>query len=90
MDNKLVANELVKIAKNLISSTPRFCEIYKANNGSWYLGLADHEHGQSEDARYYGPFNSEESAGDYLDNFSNPGGYYTDRSGKRTPPKNKR
>jgi len=45
------------------------------------MELASEEYGQRHQATTYGPFNSDDQADDYLDNFSNPGGYSVDRSG---------
>ena len=60
-------------------SMSRHAAIYKAKNGKWYLELAPNEYGEEYDADLYGPFNSEKEADDYLDNFSNPGGMFTDQ-----------
>ena len=69
-------------------SVSRYCSIYKAKNGKWYLELANREYGDEDDASTYGPFNSEKQLESYLrGNFSNPGGSDTDRSGKRPVPK---
>lgn len=81
-------NSMRTVFANLLSeSMSRHAEIYKANNGSWYLELADEEYGEWEDAYVYGPFGSERDADRYLDQFSNPGGMSVDDSGKRPPPK---
>lgn len=70
-----------------ISSYSRECEMYKADNGRWYLGLADSDAYGSE-LFYYGPFSSEEQTVRYLNNnFSNPGGWGVDDSGERPPPR---
>lgn len=70
----------------LVESMQRHCEFYLASNGKWYMELASDEYGEQFDSDVYGPFYSEKSALDYLDNFSNPGGYGTDESGTRPPP----
>jgi hypothetical protein len=68
-------------------SVIRYCGVWKASNGRWYLDLAEQEYAEYEDATTYGPFRSEDAANKYLhDNFSNPGGYMTDESGKEDPP----
>lgn len=73
--------------KQLISeSTSRYCSLYMASNGKWYLELAPLEYGEQEDAQAYGPFSSYNETIDYLDNFSNPGGWDEDDSGRRPPP----
>jgi len=71
----------------LNESMSRHCFIYKAKNGSWYMELADDEYGEQYDSDLYGPFNSQQAADDYLDNFSNPGGIYYDKKGKMKVPK---
>lgn len=84
----------------LCESAPRHCAFYKASDGKWYMELADREYyneddpepgsrwgdGERESATTYGPFPTEDAAMDYLDNFSNPGGFHTDDSGKAPPP----
>ena len=71
-----------------IASMQRECTLYKARDGQWYMDLADEEYGGLDDATTYGPFKSEETTEKYLqDNFSNPGGYSTDDSGKQPVPK---
>lgn len=68
-------------------SCQRYCGIYKATSGKWYLELAPQEYGQIHDAYCYGPFRSEAEADKYLHrNFSNPGGCEIDDSGTRTEP----
>jgi len=52
----------------------------------WYLDIADREYGEYDDSWTYGPFNSEKDVERYLNNFSNPGGWQTDASGKEKPP----
>lgn len=42
--------------------------------------------GTYEDCVTYGPFDSEDACEKYLDNFSNPGSFYVDPSGKNPPP----
>lgn len=80
------------VAERLINellqeSTPRHCFVYKAKDGLWYMELADREYGEKEEATTYGPFPSEDAADDYLSNFSNPGGYGVDSSGRRPVPR---
>lgn len=70
----------------IIESVSRYCSLYMASNGKWYLNLAPQEYGEYEDAQTYGPFNSYNATVDYLDQFSNPGGWDEDDSGKRSPP----
>lgn len=68
-------------------SMSRFCEIFQANNGDWFMDLAADEDGERRDAFTYGPFVSEQAAEEYLaDNHSNPGSLYADRSGDRPVP----
>jgi len=71
----------------LSESVSRHCAIYKAKDRKWYLELANKEYGEYEDSTTYGPFSSEDDAENYLRNFSNPGGLWTDNSGKRPKPK---
>lgn len=73
------------------SSSSRHCYMYKATDGKWYMSLADDIESDDEyeepTVRDYGPFNSEDDTIKYLNrNFSNPGGWGTDSSGKRKPP----
>ena len=75
-----------KIEK-LYESTPRYCRVYKTDQGNWYLELAPHEHGERDDAYTYGPFRNEDDAFDYTNHFSNPGGGMVDRDGKEPEPK---
>ena len=87
MNRVAVAKELVKVAKLLAGSKSRYCAFYKANNGKWYMELAAREYGEHKEATTYGPFESKEDANDFLhDNFSNPGGYFTDDSGRKPVP----
>lgn len=73
--------------KQLINeSVSRYCSFYKASDGKWYLELAHEEYGEREDATTYGPFSTLDKAIDYLDQFSNPGGWDEDDSGTRPPP----
>lgn len=68
-------------------SVSRHCAIYLAVDNQWYMDLAHEEYGESDDASTYGPFKSEEDVMKYLDdNFSNPGGYSIDNSGKEPVP----
>lgn len=74
--------EAVKVA-----SVSRYCAIWKASNGKWYLDLASEEYGDWEDATTYGPFSSMRAAEQYLDRFSNPGAVDEDDSGEEPPPR---
>jgi len=72
------------VKESLNESLSRYCDIYKTENGKWYMDLANNEYGGYEDCTTYGPFNSEEDVETYLhDNHSNPGGMWTDDSGER-------
>ncbi len=71
----------------LVESMSRHCEFYLATDEKWYMDLAPAEYGEQDDADTFGPFRSYEEAYEYLDNFSNPGSYYTDDSGTRPSPK---
>jgi hypothetical protein len=69
------------------ASVSRYCEFFKTVKGTWYMNLADHEYGEYQNSRTYGPFPSEEAAQKYLhSHFSNPGSYDTDDSGTRPIP----
>ena len=70
----------------MVESMQRHCDMYLASNGKWYMELADREYGEREEATTYGPFVDQEACMDYLDNFSNPGGWGEDDSGSRPPP----
>lgn len=70
----------------VLESVSRYCSFYKASDGKWYLELAHDEYGEREDATTYGPFSTQDKAIDYLDQFSNPGGWDEDDSGTRPPP----
>ena len=60
-----------------------------ADNGGWYLTLGDFEHAEEDsDCTQFGPFCSQQAAEKYLNNFSNPGGAYIDKSGSLAPPAN--
>jgi hypothetical protein len=75
--------------KHLIfESAARYCDVYRASNGKWYLDLAAYEYGEHDDAQTYGPFRSFDSVIDYLHNFPSPGGWTSDASGERPPPVN--
>lgn len=74
------------LRENLNESMSRHCDFYLATDGKWYLELAHNEYGEWDDATTYGPFNSMEKAEDYLDNFSNPGGFGVDDSGEHEVP----
>ena len=81
----------MSIAKKLINyleSMSRYCHFYKTKDGNWYMELASEEYGNRHKATTYGPFPSQESAYEYLNNFSNPGGFSVDKSGKAPVPKN--
>lgn len=71
--------------KSITSSSQRYCHFYKTKNETWYMELANMEHGDREDATTYGPFPSEDAAVSYLRNFSNPGGYSTDEGSSPVP-----
>lgn len=69
----------------LFASTGLNCEIIKANDGRWYLGLED-DWSRGE-MHWHGPFSSMEQADRYLSkNFANPGGFMVDESGTEDPP----
>lgn len=62
-------------------STPREC-LFVEVKGKWYLLLEDtnaplNAFDWTDYAHGYGPFNNFNAAEQYLDNFSNPGGYDT-------------
>ena len=68
-------------------SVSRYCSIEKVQDGSWYLVLGNEEYADRSDSTTYGPFRSESAANEYLDdNFSNPGGFWVDDSGRRPVP----
>lgn len=75
-----------KIDSMLNESMQRYCSIYRAKNNKWYLELADREYGDRDDATTYGPFDSEDEAEKYINNFSNPGGWMSYGSGKKPVP----
>ncbi len=70
----------------MVESSSRYCSMYKATNGKWYMELAAREYGDYEDATAYGPFSSMEAVMKHLQGFSNPGGWDEDDSGTRPPP----
>ena len=76
-----IEKRIILEARKLLESMSRFCTIYKATDGQWYLDLADKEYGTEEDAITYGPFCSKDAAEKHLDNFSNPGAIFFDDSG---------
>jgi len=81
----------MRLAEQMISklseSMSRYCGIWKANNGRWYLDLAPNEYDGYDKAITYGSFSSEEAAEKYLeDNFSNPGSMDIDDEGRHPPP----
>jgi len=87
MNRKAVARELVKVARDLLGSTIRYCAFYKAKDDKWYMDLAKEKYGERYDATTYGPFGSEDETEDFLyDNFSNPGSRFVDDSGKKPAP----
>jgi hypothetical protein len=82
------ATEFLASKGLLNESESRYCHIYKANNNLWYVDLASFEGGQNHDANTYGPSNSQNEIEKFiLDNFSNPGGWTVDKSGKKSAPK---
>jgi len=87
MNRQAVARELVKVAKLLVSSVSRHCDLYKARNGKWYMNLGEEEHDEYRDSRTYGPFDSQEETDEFLSAyFSNPGSSEVDDSGKQPVP----
>jgi len=71
----------------LRESMMRHAEIWLSSDGTWYMDLANNEYGEYEDSDTHGPFYDNEAAEEYLrNNFSNPGGVYTDDSGTRPTP----
>jgi hypothetical protein len=78
----------MRLVNYLNESLQRYCHIYKAKNGKWYLELANREYAGREDATTYGPFNSMEDADKEISDWhSNPGGLSIDKSGKKPVPK---
>lgn len=68
------------------ASTQRYCAIYRAQGGGWYLELADFDGNEREDATTYGPFSSEGAIYDYLqENQSRFGGVDDVDSSARRP-----
>lgn len=69
-------------------SVSRKCAFVLATDGKWYMQLGNGEYDYDDiDCTWYGPFDSEEQADEYLyNNFSNPGGSEIDDSGKMAPP----
>lgn len=67
-------------------SQSRYCFLYLAVDGNWYMELAQRENGGRDDSETFGPFPSMGSVLKYLDRFSNPGSYRTDDSGTRPVP----
>jgi hypothetical protein len=87
MNRKAVAQELVKVAKLLVGSMQRHCAFYKAKDDKWYMELASREYEEQRKATTYGPFESKSEADHFLtDYFSNPGGSFTDDSGRKPVP----
>jgi len=78
------------------ASTGLECNFYKASDGKWYMALEEERYDDDDDGydpdpemTHYGPFASEDLAIRFLDrNFANPGGWSTDTSGRRRPPRN--
>lgn len=62
-------------------SVSRECAFVEYKPNQWYLLLARDEHGElyPSTADAWGPFDNFQAADDYLENFSNPGGYYIHR-----------
>ena len=74
-------------AGRVTASVSRYCAFYQARDGKWYMELAIREYGERDDATTYGPFYGLRTAKDYLhDNFSNPGGWTEDDSGRMPVP----
>lgn len=94
VNSHISKNESIKTMKaklvkeSLNESVSRYCDIYKTQDGKWYMDLANEEYGEYDDCTTYGPFSSEDAADKYLrDNHSNPGGGWVDDSGERPVPK---
>lgn len=69
-------------------SVSRECNFFLADDSTWWMFLADMEHGVFPNGRYHGPFTSLDDAEDYLaDKFSNPGSSWVDDSGKAKSPR---
>ena len=84
---EIVGEYQLKESLQLNESVSRYCDIYKTDDGKWYMDLANEEYGEYDDCTTYGPFNSSEAANTYLhDNHSNPGGGWEDDSGDRPVP----
>ena len=83
-----------KIKKKKKGSTNTEREFYKASDGKWYVDNEDYQEDEDGyqiegDMSSYGPFMSEEAAEKYMrDNFANSGSSWTDKSGRRKPPRN--
>lgn len=78
----------MRLEKYIIESMSRYCNYYKAKDKNWYVDLANKEYGGYEDATTYGPFNTFDDADEYvMNNFSNPGSFWEDDSGKKPVPK---
>lgn len=63
-----------------------FDDDFDDEDGSYRRSSNQEIDGTYEDSITYGPFPSEKECESYLDNFSNPGSFYTDDSGKKPPP----
>lgn len=76
-------------ARNIyLESEPRFAEIFKTKSGRWWLTLGDSERAGPERSTTYGPFKTQDEADEFMsDNFTNPGGFSIDKSGKKRDPK---
>lgn len=68
-------------------SQQRECAIVGMHKDEWYLLISMHEYGQLQDydACAYGSFLTEKAAEDYIDNFSNPGGWNVYRVSDHKP-----
>ena len=80
-------------------SASRYCCIYKAENGEWFLELASEKYEKDEEGHFeqihttrehsftYGPFSSCEEADKAISYFANPGSNDVDDSGRVGMPK---
>lgn len=86
-DGYVELDEARRVVGRIAESMSRYCGIYKAVNGKYYLELAPDEYGEADTAITYGPFSSADAADDYLSrNFSNPGSVWTDHKGNAPVP----
>lgn len=68
-------------------SMSRRCDIWLATDKKWYMRLGNFEYAYDDwECTVYGPFDTEEALEKELDRHSNPGGSFTDRSGRIPPP----